>query len=464
MLTKLKNEINSFSSWFKVVLVVFGIIYLSLWIFTIHLSYIQKAKGIDIILPGAPKDSIGYINLSESLINGNGMSQNGRIETLRGFAYPLFAATIKSIGRSYFAVTLVQIILVFASAFIIRRIGIVFSGRKVGEIAATLLLINPVTMTLPLFILTDILFLLLFVLGFYLGLTIDERKPFRRIFIVSAFFILAIYTRGMGIFALPIFIAPILATKLPFKLQIKLITVMVVLIVLSTVPAIIRNYIRTGVPAFNGFESVNLSWIVPKFLASTNGTKEADEMINFQRATGVPDSAWEDLSAYDLRYSSQISMEGERVILERPFSYLKFHIITSAPFLFPSSILFMRDAYYKALEKERIVKHGAINALASGDFKSFYNSIREVWWKFAERILWLLAYFISLFAIWRHKREPLTWVFLFVAFYLMMLSGPAAGPRLSFQAWPFMFFLFASGGISLFQRFFSGGFFSKKGL
>ncbi len=462
LLPKLKQEIKGFSLWFRIVCVVMAVVYLSLWIFTIHLSYIQKSKGIEPTLPGAPKDSIGYILISESIINGNGLSQNGRIETLRGFAYPLFAAIIKTLGHSYFAVTLVQIILVFASAFIIRRIGIVFSGRKVGEVAATLFLLNPVSMTLALFILTDVLFLFLFVLGFYLAVTIDQKKPFRRIFIVSIIFALAIYTRGMGIFALPIFMAPVLAAKVPFKLQAKLGGFIAVFIIFSTIPAIVRNYVRTGIPAFNGFESTNLSWIVPKFLANANGTKEVDETINFQKATGVPDSSWQDLSAYDLRYSSQISKAGEKIILERPFSYLKFHIVTSIPFLFPSSILFMRDAYDSANAVKRPFKYGVINALAKGDWKSFYDGVLEVWWKFAERVLWLFGLILGVVAAWKDRRNPLVWVFVFVSAYFMLLSGPAAGPRLSFQAWPYMFLLFASGGICVLQRL--SGFFSKKGL
>ena len=124
---------------------------------------------------------------------------------------------------------------------------------------------------------------------------------------------------------------------------------------------------------------------------------------------------------------------------------LLFHIISSLPFLFPSSILFMRDAHDSALNVQRPFKAGAINALVSGNFKSFYKDIMADWWKVTERLCWLMALFLALFAVWKDKKSPLVWLFVFVTAYLMFLSGPAAGPRLSLQAWPFMFILFASG-------------------
>ncbi len=453
LLLKLKQEIKESSKWFKVVLAISALIYIFLWFFTIHLSFIQKTKGLEPVLPSAPKDSQEYVVLSESLMHGQGLSQAGRLETLRLFGYPLFVGIIKTFGRSYFLVTLVQIMLVFVTALIVRLIGILFSSKSVGEIAATLLLLNPVTMTLALLILTDVLFLFLFVLGFYLIVSIDQEKTIWKTCLSALVFVCAIFVRGMGIFALPIFLTPFLATKVPFRTQLQLMLVTVIFIVLSITPWVIRNYVETGVVAFNSFESVNMSWSIPKFLSVLNNTNEEDETLAFQKATGVPQSAWQDLSWHDIRYSKQINAVGEKIILEHPISYLKFHITTSIPFLFPSSILFMRDAYDSATGTVRPFKYGAINYLTSGNWKAFYENIKEVWWKLAERILWLLALLVAIYSVYINRRKSLTWVFVFIILYLMALAGPAAGPRISFQAWPLMFILFASGGVSLFQKF-----------
>ena len=171
-------------------------------------------------------------------------------------------------------------------------------------------------MTLSLLILTDTLFLFLFVLAVYNILLLDREKWFLKTFMVSLFFVAAIYVRGMGLFALPIFVAPFLASKISFRLQMKSIAILVFLVVLSVVPWMTRNYMKTGVFAWNSFESVNLSWIVPKFLATVNNSKEVDEIKSFQKATGVPESAWQDLSWHDIRYSKQINTVGEKIIFK----------------------------------------------------------------------------------------------------------------------------------------------------
>ncbi len=450
---KLRQEAKDFSPWFKAAVAFLALVYLGFWFFTIHLSFIEKERGFEPVLPAASKDSHEYVLFAESLLSGNGLSMNGRIETLRTPGYPVFVALIKTVGRSYFAVTLIQIILVFASALIIRRIGILFSSTRVGEIAAILLLINPVTITLSLLILTDTLFLFLFVLGFYLAASMGREnksgRNFLRVCVISALFISAIYVRGMGLFALPVFIAPFLAGGFHFKVKMKSIGIMLILIAVCVSPWMVRNYVRTGVISFNSFESVNMSWVIPKFLSVMNGTEEDAEALAFQRATGVPAEAWQDFGWHDIRYSKQISRVGRKIILEHPFSYLKFHIITSVPFLFPSSILFARDAYDGALQINRPFKYGSINALSRGDFGAFYRGIKEDWWKLVERLGWLAGLLLGLLSIWKKRRDPLASVFLFIPAYLMLLSGPAAGPRLSFQAWPFMFILFVSGGLYL---------------
>ncbi|HEY4505692.1 MAG TPA: glycosyltransferase family 39 protein [Candidatus Paceibacterota bacterium] len=447
----IKQDTQDMSKWFRAVVIVCALIYVGLWFFSIHISRVEESRGIYPLLPAAPKDSIEYVKLSESLMSGNGLTMDGRLETLRLPGYPLFVGVIKTVFNSYFAVTLIQIILIFASALVIRRIGILFSGKKVGEIAATIFLINPVSMTLALLILTDVLFLFLFTLGLYLIISACEENKWKRVVFATLLFIASIYVRGMGIFALPIFLLPVFASKLSLKSQFRVAIALLLGILISAVPWIMRNYEKTGVALFNSFESVNLSWAVPKFVAATNGTDEEAETLAFQKATGVPEAEWRNLGWHDIRYSKQISAVGERIILSHPLSYAKFHLITSMPFLFPSSILFMRDAYDSSMNIDRPFVYGSINALIKGDWTTFYKGITKEWWKFGERILWLLGVVLMFISLWFNRKGRLAWLFVFIVFFLMMLSGPAAGPRLSFQAWPCMFILFASGGIYLCQ-------------
>ncbi len=450
--TSIVGEWKSFSLWFRIALSILAVIYISLWFFSIHLSVVQQERGISPVLPVLAEDSSEYAALSQSMISHHLFRINDVVETTRVPGYPAFMTLFSLFsvsGKTYFLVTLVQILLAFAAAVMVRRIGMRFSsvlaGENIGEIAATLLLCNPVTVTLSLIILTDILFLFLFVSGFYLALTIQKETLVRQTVVCSLIFVAAVYVRGMGIFALPIFVAPILASGLVWKDKLKSICIMILIVVACVVPWVARNYHEVGVANFNSFESVNFWWSIPKFLSLTNHTDEGDESIAFHTAAGVPQTEWDNFGWHSLRWSEQINTVAERVILEHPFAYIKFHLVTSIPFLFPSTIQFARDIYSSAVHEKPVFALGMINLLASGDIHGFMQGIAVVWWKFAERVVWCVVILVALYALWRERRNVLAWVCAGVPAYLMLLSGVAAGPRLSLQAWPFLFILCAYG-------------------
>lgn len=447
ILLKMKREIENFSGWFKIASVVLFVVYISFWFFTIHIHNVQKERQIEPVLPIVSEDSEEYDQLSRSIISGNGFSRNGNIETLRTPGYPIFVSFFKIIGGSYFAVTLAQILLVFISAFFIRKIGILFASKRVGEISVLLFLINPVTLSLSLVILADTLFLFLFVLGSFLAVSLKDERILFRTFVVSIVFSLFIYIR-MGLFALPLIFLPILASSISVRNKIKSILLLTFILTVAVSPWVLRNYVLTGVAGFSSFRAVNIAWVIPKFVSSLNGTDLGQESLNFEKTIGVTEMGYR-----DIRLSDKINYAAGKIILERPFTYIKYHIITSIPFLFPSSILFARDIYNSSLHIKPPFEEGIVSFLAAGDFKSFYGGIMKVWWKFAERILWLLVYIVASFGIWNNRKKLLTWSFVFTVTYLMLLAGPAAGPRLSFQAWPFIFLLFAPGLTYLFDKF-----------
>lgn len=136
MLSKFKKEITGFSLSFRIVFSILFFVYLGFWSVTIYLSNIQIKSNLEPVFPVAPQDSEEYRNLAESMLGGQGFSQNGKVDTLRAPGYPAFVALFKYLTGSYFVVTLVQIFLVFTSALIIRRLGILFHSEKGGEIAS----------------------------------------------------------------------------------------------------------------------------------------------------------------------------------------------------------------------------------------------------------------------------------------------------------------------------------------
>src|SRR5680860_1397189 len=447
-------EKENFSKWFKVLFCVAFIFYITSWLFTIYLSGIQKSSNLEPILPVMSEDGEEYRSLTESILSGTGFSQNGEIDTLRSPGYPSFLAFSKYVTGSYFTATLLQIFLVFFSDIIIRRLDKLFyinkskneGGKRVGEIAASLFLLNPVVWSLSLLIMTDILFLFLFLFGFYLVVSNPLHRS--RVITASIVFTLAIYVRPMGVFVIPIFVALFLITNTTWKDKIKYFTIMIFIILVAVSPWVYCNYRITGVADFSSFKAWNLSaYAVPLFLANKNHTGQAEEIINIEKSINIPLSKWR-----DLRYSKEVSNIAEKIILDQPFSYIKYHIMASLPFLFSSPISQALGTYKSAMHISDEFKPSAINYLTSHEWKLFLKSVTADWWKFAERVIWLIIYVVAILGIWIERKRLTTWVFVFIPAYLMILAGPVANARYAVQALPFILIIFSVGVVWLGDR------------
>lgn len=439
MLQKIKNEIKEFTPWFKILIGVAFIVYLVSWAFTIYLSRVQVRENLEPVLPVATMDSTEYRNLSESMLSGNGFAQNGNVDTLIAPGYPFFISIFKYICGTFFLATLSQIILVFISAILIRRLGVHFYSKLTGEISAGLFLLNPVILVLALSIMTDILFLFLFLLGFYLTIFHSSKKI--DIIFVSIIFASAIYVRPMGIFALPIFIMPILLKPDNWREKLKFVAIMIAVVLVAVSPWIVRNYGVSGVADFSSFRSANLAlYAAPMFISSQNNTNLEFEKAKLAEEIGVPVSKWR-----DLRYSKEVSRGALAIILAQPFSYFRYHVVTSVSFLFSSSFQYLFDTYRQAMHLKIDLSPGAMSYLVSHDWRAFFDSIGAVWWKIVERVGWLILYAIASVGVWRNKNKRVTWVFIFVCVYLMLLAGPVGNARYSIQTLYFKLLLFGVG-------------------
>ncbi len=441
---KIKAKIDSFSRPFKICFSVLLIIYVAFWFFSMHLSLVQKAESITPRIPVLSQDSHEYADLAQSLLQNHTFAQNGIPDTFRVPGYPLFVATLYEIG-GYFLVTLMQILLVFLSAFFVREIGKYFWGAKVGELAAIIFLCNPVALVLSLVILTDVLFMFLFLLGFYLAIDLPAEKFYAKVALVSVIFATAMYVRPMGVFALPIFIVPFLVSRLSVRNKIKSIVVMVVIVVALLLPWVWRNYHLTDVADFSTFKAMNLACCaVSEYLANKNGTTVPVELQNIAVGSGVPQSEWR-----NLKFSGPLAAYTEHIILEQPVSYAIFHVSSSLPFLFSSSVDEAIYQYKSALHIPVTSNTGIIHYLVSGQFVLFLRGILTDIPKMIERLLLVAIYLVAFFGFWKERKNLVVWVCAFIPLYLMILSGPAANVRYAVQATPFILLLFSVGFYNL---------------
>lgn len=253
----------------------------------------------------------------------------------------------------------------------------------------------------------------------------------------------------MGVFALPIFAVPFLASKLSVKEKIKSLTIMIFVVLMAVSPWVYRNYKSIGVADFTSFKAINLAdYAAPLFLSNQNHTTLAEERTNLENKIGLKRGQWS-----DLRYSKQVSSVAQKIILEHPFTYFKYHISSSLPFIFSSSIQDTIITYKEAMHIEnQFKKTGAISYLVSREWRLFFESVTSVWWKITERMFWLIVYVVAMGTVWKERKRKMTWAFIFIPIYLMILAGPAANARYAIQGLPFVLILFSNAFFNILNR------------
>ena len=118
----MKNYWNKQPNWYKTIFYVLSLALFLIWVLSIYLT----AEGI--YNPVQQEDSTEYALLSQSLIDQHSFSLgNGVPETFRTPGYPFFTAIFSSVfGGSLQGVIFVQILLVLATALLIKKIAEIF--------------------------------------------------------------------------------------------------------------------------------------------------------------------------------------------------------------------------------------------------------------------------------------------------------------------------------------------------
>jgi len=431
--------------WFKWVFTVMAGVYFAVWLY----GALAAAYSSNIKLPIVSSDSVEYATLSDSILHhGTFTGANGSPETFRTPGYPVFVAAVRAVGGgSFFAVTFVQIILVFLIALLIERIGRRLLPGMAGPIAATAFLLSPLTMTMPFYVLSDTLFAFLYALFFYISVDRLEKRFWPYTIVAGIICGVAIYVRPMGIFAVPVFLAPLIVARLPARKIIVAAVSVSVIAALLILPWMERNREETGVFSFSSLAPYNLAYNISMFNAFRNGTSSGSERTKIAETIGLPESSWQDLANSSVLNSYEIGFFKANL-----FQYGKYHLITSMPFFFSSEIELYRAMNADAFDYQFAQAPNVINKLASGHIGSFLQAIVNPWWKFAERLFWSAIWLAAAYGLWEMRHSRLAWAMAFFIIYLALMTGPIANVRYRLPAEPFIFLLASVGAIFLCEK------------
>jgi len=433
--------LRSLPRWYLIALVFLFGAYAGGWLCTIHLAQVERAAGAPYVMPLAEHDPTSYANLTESILHGSFYDQNIDNTPHDYFhtpGYPAFAAAILLMGGgSFFAVTFVQILLVFATALMTAALGARLVSARAGQWASLLFLCNPVVPYNALYVLTDVLFMFLLTLGFLTLVFRFERRPVWAALAAGIIFAAAIYVRPVGFIGVPIFLALIAALRVSWRKKVIAGTAMLAVIGLLLLPWMLRNRAESGVFAFSSLVPFDMAYVnLPHFWADTQGLPLEDGYARVEQQSGVPegqDANGRPLNWYNLASSPALEHYELGVILHAPVRYGVWHLFSSTGFFLNPAI--------NPPEQHINLKQ----ALVHGQFKTALEAVATPWWFLLERVGIGLGLLFIAAGAWALRRKPLMWAFLFIIVYLAALGGPSAQARYRLPVEPLIAVIMTAG-------------------
>lgn len=392
------------------------LLYLCSWFYSIHLSKILISDPF-FSPPVMGSDSLEYKTLADSIITKGYFSLDGiNPETFRVPGYPLFIALLFGLTGSYFTVTFFQILIVFATAYLIFKIGQLVYSELVGKIGASLFLLDPTTIFHSLVILSDNLYVFILVLACYLFIKNRYEQSLVAVCTWSLLLGVSVLIRPISVFILPVFLVFLFFLNSGFKNSLfKKIIVAVICFCIPVIPLIVRNYMQDGVSAVSSLSGFNLAYYnLPMFFEDTKGIPKEET----RRLLGVEEGTVSFMNAKRLVHSSELGNKVKPLLIDNISSYIPWHIRETAPFVFASSI----KTFFASLNQAGVTNFVASKTLV-----------------FIERLFWALVFTSPFVAFYGDKNRLLTLLFICLIAYFALLTGPVAYVRYRMPVEPFVF-------------------------
>jgi 4-amino-4-deoxy-L-arabinose transferase-like glycosyltransferase len=371
------------------------------------------------IFPVFDSDSIEYATLAENINNyyvfSISTAEPFSPETFRTPGYPIFVANILTLTGSYYAVIVFQILIVFFSSVIIFFIGRELLSERWALVPAVLYIFDPATIVNSLIIMSDSLFVFLFLLCIYL--LFMYKNSWWKYLLAGVVISAAIYVRPVGIYT-PFFLIPLLyvVKKMHFKYFAQAAVLFVIPLIIFLTPWFVRNYIQEGKMGFSSVTSYNLFYYnVPQFIKFTDKIPESQTINRFLQESNLTVA-----EARMLRNKDILSSVALPYIKNNFIKYLAFHLYTSIK----------GGAITSSLKASAIFMH-QIKGNAQQEPERFIYTL--------ERLAWLVVCILSLASLIFAKGQRLLLVCCICFLYFIITLGPVGYARYRMPASPFIF-------------------------
>jgi 4-amino-4-deoxy-L-arabinose transferase-like glycosyltransferase len=395
------------------------------------------------------KDAAGYHQLALSLLSKKSFED---FDTFRTPGYPLFVAMIYAISScKIWLVLFLQIIMNIASLLLLYKIASAIFSRNIALLSAFLFAIDPLQIIYSVQLLTDTLFVFLFLVSTYYLCNGIIRKNYTFLIISALALGLATIVRPISyLFPLVIIIFIFLFSNIKVKLKLLYSAVFTVIFIAAISPWLYHNYSKYGEVNLSSISGYNLLFYN---VASTESYKTGmpiEEVRNkFDKLALQRGYDTTELNPYkNSRIFSNIAGE---YIRDNFILYCKRQLM-GVVYLYcasPSGVIasnFHQESRYDGTGKY------------SANFRYlnlFMNmSLAEIVITISIFLFLLINYLYSLYGIYLSVKLKNKFVFLliFIILYFTILTGAVGGSRYRLPFMPFINILCAAGILYFYSK------------
>lgn len=274
-------------------------------------------------------DSLDYLRLADGLVQGQGFGTPGNPESFRVPGYPVFLAVLQQLSDSLRFVSFVQVMLSLATCVLTWDIARNLAGEKAGLIGLAVQGFSIVSAVFACRILSEALFVFIFVVFlrlFLLGYGRPGRWRCRlRVLTAGALLAAAAYVRAVAL-PLGFLCAGYWLYKRQFKSALLLAATWLVLLA----PWYVRNWTKTGMPHFSTVAEINFyRYNTCMLLAHLNERSFAEQQ-------SIIDSKLAELDTQVAR-ARYAGRHARKEIGAHPWKYLGLHLSTVPGNLLPAA-------------------------------------------------------------------------------------------------------------------------------
>ncbi len=411
-------------------------------------------------------DTSEYLTLAKNLIEFKTFSLSKTqplvLDAWRTPLYPAVVAFFYFFTKSVVPVIFFQLIIAALTVVFVYKIGLKVFSQKIALIAALVFSVEPNWVYLSSCLLTETLFIFLFIVSIYYFINFLIEKRQLHLFFSGIFLGLATLTRPAAELAIIIFIPFIFFIRLKDKKKI-IFAILILLISFYAVlsPWIVRNKINFGINQVSWLGIYNLLFYNAAGLIAVQkdiSVYDAKQLI-YDEIRKEKDPNFNTETAKYASNQSYIFGKAMAIIGSDVPTYAKLHLFTLVPFFFDSGLLHISRLL--DLPIETVNRCNFTRLLSQGNFSAVlkclftFDATNVIVW--SGLLVWLAIYSIVLFGIYRcllkDKQKIIFLVFfILVIMYFASVTGLVSQARYRVPVEPFIFLLFGYGLVNLLDK------------